>query len=268
MATMSSNEEKEIDLKVNIYCITCISTGEQYVGQTKKKITYRLAEHIRKALQNEKSCTKLARAIRKYRPDNFTIELIVSVPAEEKDQAEIYWIAELNTISPYGLNLLSGGQKNSYPCEETLCRMRQSALARCTPEWRKQVSERQIGVPKSKEACEKLGLRMVELWKDPEWHANQVAKRKGKKASEETLAKMSIVQSERKREKKPRKNEDDTDLPKYVIHTREKKRNGEIREGYRVSEHPSLPKRRFGSSKMTMPEKLQAVIDYLNSADV
>ena len=251
---------------VNIYCITCKPTGEQYIGQTKKKISYRFTEHIRKAIQNEKSCTKLARAIRKYLPDNFTIELIVSVPVEEKDQAEIYWIAELNTIAPNGLNLLSGGQKNSYPCEETLQRMREAALARCTPEWRKQVSERQIGVPKSKEACEKLGLRMIELWKDPAWHANQVSKRKGKKASDETRAKMSIVQSERKREKKPRKNEDDTDLPKYVVHTREKKRNGEPREGYRVKDHPSLPGKRFCSSKMTMPEKLQAANDYLNSA--
>lgn len=255
-------------MTVNIYCITCKSTGEQYVGQTMKKIRYRFREHIRKALNNQKSCTKLSRAIRKYKPENFTIELITSVSPEEKDQAEVFWIAELNTVAPNGLNLLSGGQRNSYPCEETLQRMREAALARCTPEWRKQVSERQKGVPKSKEACEKLGLRMVELWKDPDWRENQVAKRTGKTPSDETKTKMSKSQSERERPRRTRKNTEDSELPKFVIHCREKSRKGDIREGYRVKDHPVLDGKRFCSSKLTMSQKLELALEYLRTSPV
>lgn len=85
----------------------------------------------------------------------------------------------------------------------------------------------------------------------------------------------SIVTRERKRQsalgknkgkeypRRERKFEEDKDLPKYVRSYRDK--NG--KNGYRVCNHPCLKDKSFLSKSLTMEEKLQCALEYLNSSE-
>jgi group I intron endonuclease len=61
--------------------------------------------------------------------------------------------------------------------------------------------------------------------------------------------------------KRERKEVEDNVLPKYL--RRYKDSSG--KEGYRISNHPFLKDKSFVSSKISMDEKLQSAIEYLNT---
>jgi len=61
--------------------------------------------------------------------------------------------------------------------------------------------------------------------------------------------------------KRPRKRTEDNDLPKYVRFYADK--NG--KEGYRISNHPQLKDKSFVSKSMSINEKLQLAIEYINA---
>ena len=54
---------------------------------------------------------------------------------------------------------------------------------------------------------------------------------------------------------------EDVDLPKYLRSYHDKAG----KEGYRISHHPILKDRSFVSKKLTMEDKLQLALDYLNA---
>jgi hypothetical protein len=56
-------------------------------------------------------------------------------------------------------------------------------------------------------------------------------------------------------EKRERKNPEDNNLPKYVR---------SIKDGYRISNHPSKVDKTFRSKKLTMPEKLKLALNELD----
>jgi group I intron endonuclease len=60
-------------------------------------------------------------------------------------------------------------------------------------------------------------------------------------------------------EKRPRKNPEDNNLPKYVRR---------INDGYRICNHPSKIDRTFRSKKLTMEEKLKLVLTELEKLNV
>lgn len=106
-----------------IYKITNITTNTCYVGQTvthrKNHERYRpfgsmgrFKDHISEAMCNTKKlqCPYLNAAIRKYKPDNFTVDLLCRCQLNELDDKEKYWINELKTIYPFGYNLTRGGK--------------------------------------------------------------------------------------------------------------------------------------------------------------
>lgn len=66
----------------HIYCVTCLPTGELYFGQTVMSIERRFGKHISKALRNPQC--KFHRAIRKYGVENFTVEEVMWVEANNK----------------------------------------------------------------------------------------------------------------------------------------------------------------------------------------
>ena len=61
-------------------------------------------------------------------------------------------------------------------------------------------------------------------------------------------------------EKRPRKREEDINLPKYLRYYIDK--SG--KEGYRVSNHPELSDRSFLSKQLSLSDKLQLAINYIN----
>ena len=88
-----------------IYKITNQINDKIYVGQTIRPIQQRFARHINDAVNNVID-THFARAIRKYGPENFAIELIdVAETQSELNEKEQLWIHKLNATNPqYGYN--------------------------------------------------------------------------------------------------------------------------------------------------------------------
>lgn len=108
----------------NIYKITDRTNNKVYVGQTKRDIYKRFAEHINKALHSERKNDKalaLYIAINNHKPENFYVELLEKVEGTPKqvDEREIYWIAELDSTNPdKGYNLDKGGHVISEACRK------------------------------------------------------------------------------------------------------------------------------------------------------
>ncbi|MBQ6296207.1 MAG: GIY-YIG nuclease family protein [Selenomonadaceae bacterium] len=86
-----------------IYLITNLLNGMKYVGQTTQKLTVRLKAH-------RNADSYIGRAIRRYGRENFKIEVLEECEtAEQLNEREIFWIAELNCMSPNGYNCTEGG---------------------------------------------------------------------------------------------------------------------------------------------------------------
>lgn len=108
----------------NIYKITDRTNNKIYIGQTKRDIYKRFAEHINKALHsNRKNDRSLALyiAICNHKPENFYVELLEKVTGTPKqvDAKEIEWIAKYDSTNPdIGYNLDKGGRVISEACRK------------------------------------------------------------------------------------------------------------------------------------------------------
>ena len=81
-----------------IYKITNIQNQKVYIGQTIRPIDQRFKRHLNDALHNILD-THLARAIRKYGKDSFTIQVIDSATSQDElNQKEQYWIRYYNSV--------------------------------------------------------------------------------------------------------------------------------------------------------------------------
>ena len=97
-----------------IYKITSPS-GKVYVGQTIQEFNARIKSHHRK----DSGCTAISRAIQKYK-NQMKYEIIEdNVPQEQLDEREIHWIKELNSLTPNGYNLNTGGR--FYEATQEMC---------------------------------------------------------------------------------------------------------------------------------------------------
>lgn len=82
-----------------IYKITNIVNDKIYIGQSIRPIEKRFQRHINDAINNILD-THLARAIRKYGKENFTLELIDTANnQDELNQKEQYWIRYYNSVN-------------------------------------------------------------------------------------------------------------------------------------------------------------------------
>lgn len=90
-----------------IYIATNLSNKKQYIGQTIQPIKERIREHKNSTI---KTNTCFGNAIKKYGIDGFKW-IYFSCLEEDLDWCEVFLIKKLNTLSPNGYNLTSGGQK-------------------------------------------------------------------------------------------------------------------------------------------------------------
>lgn len=116
-----------------IYLITCVPTGKYYVGQTFQTLEDRWSGHKSRA----KSCRHnghLQNAIRKYGPENFTIEVLTECSDEQVNNLERLWIAVLDSANnEVGFNVTPGGE-NGF---------------RMSPEHKRKISESNMGKKRS-----------------------------------------------------------------------------------------------------------------------
>lgn len=102
-----------------IYKITNLINNKQYIGQTIKTKEQRWREHISPSSR----CTYIKNAIQKYGKENFIIEQIDSAESlSELNEKEKYWIDKLNSLTPNGYNLRTGGD-NHKASEDTKRKM-------------------------------------------------------------------------------------------------------------------------------------------------
>lgn len=176
-----------------IYKITNTLNGKIYVGQTRRTLEMRLAEH---RYNKNKGKSAIDEAIVKYGWEgNFTAEVIETCPVEQLNEREMFWIAELKSKAPNGYNLTDGGEGLMNPSDETRAKM---SLAQSgenhpffgkhrTAEEKAKISDKTKGKkrkPFSAEHKAKISANHADVSgeKNPNY---------GKKTSPETLAKMS-----------------------------------------------------------------------------
>lgn len=97
--------------KYTVYRLRCVTSGKDYVGQTKYTPEKRFKKHVQKALSNtdKQQCRALNNAIRLYGVESFTIETVDGNCTKENiDEKEIEYIAKFNTLAPNGYNLTRG----------------------------------------------------------------------------------------------------------------------------------------------------------------
>lgn len=154
-----------------IYLVTNKITGEMYVGQTIRTLKQRWLSHCRK----NSECRKLSRSIKKYGKEQFyTDQIDYARTINELNWKEIYWIEKLNTLSPNGYNLKTGGL-NSIFSEESRRKISEAGKGRVfSEETRRKRSILGFGRTHSEETKKKISLA-----------------KKGKKLSEEHKAKIN-----------------------------------------------------------------------------
>ncbi len=132
-----------------------------YIGLTTNTAEYRFKKH--KSMIYSNGCSALYEAFKKYGVENFTIETICfSSNKKELMSLEKHYISELNTVSPNGYNLTSGGE-NCIVSKET----------------RQKISNRLKG--RKIEWAEKVSSGVKKLWENEEYRTKQIEQRKQKR---------------------------------------------------------------------------------------
>ena len=90
-----------------VYLVTNLVNGKQYVGETVRTLVQRWYQHT---LVKSGKRTVLRSAISKYGVENFKVETLGTyLSKKEMDDAERFYIKNLNTMVPNGYNRTEGG---------------------------------------------------------------------------------------------------------------------------------------------------------------
>lgn len=90
------------------YCISCLTTGRQYIGVTGRSLVQRWHEHVYDSTRRQ---TALARAIAKHGRHNFSIDPICSFRTwADACAIEDVLIRQWGSMAPNGYNVMPGGK--------------------------------------------------------------------------------------------------------------------------------------------------------------
>ena len=107
-----------------VYAITHRESGRSYVGQTRGKAFRRWQFHCAPSNKNKRG---IGGALRKYGKGAFDFAVIdIAESNEQLDHKEKFWITKLQTMSPNGFNLDSGGNKQKKVSDATRKAQRES----------------------------------------------------------------------------------------------------------------------------------------------
>ncbi len=206
-----------------IYCAKNKINGKCYVGQTTHTVNVRIGTHKRDSRKG--SDCAFHRAIRKYGIENFDIKILCHcVNKIELDFAERLWIKTINSLSPNGYNMTTGGDSPSFTEEGRIKLSKALKGMKRSDEFKRKIGDAHRGIPRSEEVKAKLSAALMGRkypersgknhphWgkspseetrkklseasrrnKTPEWKAKVSAALKGRHFSEESIGKMSAV---------------------------------------------------------------------------
>jgi group I intron endonuclease len=184
---------------MSVYKITNTINGKAYVGQTVNSIQERFRTHC--ATSSEGKCPALWAAIQNYGKDKFTIELLWSEPGctrEVLDDKEIDMIAEHDTISPNGYNLMSGGHgaRHNDESRKKISEAKKKLWEEKGDEIRAQIKERGV----SDETRQRMSEACIRKYQEHPELKEYSKHRKGAVHTEETRAKMVEAWERRKQD--------------------------------------------------------------------
>ena len=120
-----------------VYLIRNTLNGKGYVGQTRRPLAVRVAQH---ANESRTKTSAIGCAMRRYGRDAFEVEVLTECEDQDKlNAAEAYFVRKLNTMSPNGYNIRPGGGP-------------QTPLS---PESRRKLAEAKRGIKQAPEVIEK-----------------------------------------------------------------------------------------------------------------
>jgi group I intron endonuclease len=150
---------------IDIYLITNLINGKQYVGKTQKGYLNRFNQHClayTHGCRNYISC-----AINKYGKDNFKIELITQVEDDTWEYWESYYIKKYKThYSQGGYNITWGGDSNPM---DIPCVIQKHKDACNTSEARKRYSEQAKQYNRSEKRKQVQKVFNEKYLTDPDW---------------------------------------------------------------------------------------------------
>lgn len=149
----------------HIYMLKNKVNGKIYIGQTRRPIHKRLAEH---ETGNNIHCQGIYNAIRKYGWDNFETDYY-ECPDEDLNFDENLLVREMGTLSPGGYNLMEGGGSGGKHSKESIQKMREAQLGEKnhnygkTPseETRRKLREANIGKTASDKTKQKISEALI-----------------------------------------------------------------------------------------------------------
>ena len=97
-----------------VYCIECTRCGEQYVGQTQRKLKSRLSEHLDPRHNPDQALKKHYLRTPKHTRGNMRFQILEYIGHQTSKEltiqkllhAETKWIKNFQTILPHGLNII------------------------------------------------------------------------------------------------------------------------------------------------------------------
>ena len=118
-------------MSAKVYVVTNLLTGKEYVGATIQDVAQRWRCH-------KASCKRRASALWRdmddFGADNFCIRILEDDLTEDQMRdAEIYWIAKMNTLAPSGYNIQTGGRRGFRGARHTRKTKAQLRLCRSKP---------------------------------------------------------------------------------------------------------------------------------------
>lgn len=168
-----------------VYVVRCLANDKEYVGQTIRGYLNRFKDHLAAARKGRDS--PFYRAIRKYGPSQFSVEVVWQGPRSELNAAETRFIKERNSFldTGNGYNLTTGGDQCDVSAE--VCARLSEASKRLwsDPSYRDKqtyTAERALkistfargrasrGPYQTPEVCKKISEKLLELWNDQGVH--------------------------------------------------------------------------------------------------
>jgi group I intron endonuclease len=157
-------------MKIIIYKAVNKLNNKCYIGQTNRDLSTRIAEHV----SSQK--THFHKALMKYGVENFEWSILEShTNREEANRREIELIKKHESYA-HGYNSHPGGRVGGYTTERSIQKRQATREANGGYD---SVSKRQKenNVSHRPEVQQKISDSVKKLWEDPEYRANQLAKR-------------------------------------------------------------------------------------------
>lgn len=182
------------DKHVFIYVVRNLTNGMVYVGQTHFPPSIRLKQHLKYFVKSP-----VGRALKEQGFSNFSIETVQECSnREEADEAERFWIVKLNSLSPSGYNLTTGGS-HTRMSEHTRRKMSASHTGKSLdPEMVKRRSAKLVGRTFTEERCRNISRALTGRKLSNEARKAIADGHRGLKKDAETIRKMSESQKGRK----------------------------------------------------------------------